>query len=301
MIPGPYQYCAMNNLIKILAIASVLLGLGACSGKKLAVSSVGYRSVRTSFAQPKAIPDDAKIAVEYFFGSGGSVVAVVYNLTDEVMTIDQTKSFIVDTEGESVSYYDPAVVSSTNGTFTAETDLQTLDLRRRPGQYAVGRATTEGSYSSTTVTVAGQPAVSIGPKGRTALAQRHNIPGIGGVNLGKDGTSDNFTDLTFEQSPLRFTACITYSLEGNPKSEKLVTQFYVNSKIIEPVSDGKVSAAFRKIYNRKPDVLAEPSYMFVVNTNLPAIAPTTKMSILGEMETTATHTDYIQGSLIDYQ
>ncbi len=82
----------------------MLLISGCGTSGKLSVGSVAYQSLRTEFAQPSSIPDDAKIAVEFFFNSKGEMQPVVYNLTSEVLVLDQTKSCVIIPGGRSVSY-----------------------------------------------------------------------------------------------------------------------------------------------------------------------------------------------------
>ncbi len=111
-----------------ICIAASLM-LAACGSTKLATSSVGYQSVRTVHAQPtktSPIPDEAKIAVAFHINQTGALTAIVYNHTSEIMTIDQTKSFFVDSDGKSTSDYDPTVkttsvtdMSSSNGLATS--------------------------------------------------------------------------------------------------------------------------------------------------------------------------------------
>ena len=92
-------------LLVLFGLAGVLLT--SCSGYKLTVSHVGYQSVRTTFRQPTEIPDDAEILVVYDISQHGEIVPVVMNRTSEIMILDQTMSFFVNTNGQSTSYYDP--------------------------------------------------------------------------------------------------------------------------------------------------------------------------------------------------
>lgn len=120
-------YTPMKRNSTICIAASLMLA--ACGSTKLATSSVGYQSVRTVHAQPtktSPIPDEAKIAVAFHINQTGALTAIVYNHTSEIMTIDQTKSFFVDSDGKSTSDYDPTVkttsvtdMSSSNGLATS--------------------------------------------------------------------------------------------------------------------------------------------------------------------------------------
>lgn len=275
----------------------------------LEVSWVGYRSVRTSFAQPKKIPDSAKIGVEYFIDAKGVLLAVVYNLSQEIITIDQTKSFLVNTNGISQSYFDPTITASTTGTMSSETTGLTFNLGAISNAFGVGGAlgsllggtslgysTTNGSFSSNTVIVRDMPTISIAPRGKMIMSKQFEIHGVGIEQREKGKQPElEFPDATMSQSPLKFSVCISYTIENEPNPKKLVTEFYVNSALIESVQAGKVSGGFRKIYNIKPDALVEPSFVFVVKTNIPE----EKNSDFGQGG--KIHNVYLRGSLVDYQ
>lgn len=287
----------------------IVFTLGSCSSGKLAISSVGYQSVRTTFAQPQKIPENAKIAVEYFINPQGEVLAIVYNLTDEIVTIDQTNSFLINTNGQSLTYYDPTVRTTTSGNFSAETSSTSFNLGAISNIFgiggplgnllnatSIGNANTSGSFRSNTVSVTDQPQVRIGPKGNMVMSKQFKITGIGKDHL--KSNTNTFTDCKSENSPIRFSICISYSFEGEPL-KKLVTNFYVNSVLVESCNKGKVDDSFRKIYNAKSDALVEPSFMFVINTNLP-----TKPieNFYGDLiNLNGVYDTYVHGSLVDYQ
>lgn len=123
-----------------ICIAASLM-LAACGFTKLATSSVGYQSVRTVHAQPtktSPIPDEAKIAAAFHINQTGALTAIVYNRTSKIMTIDQTKSFFVDSDGKSTSYYDPTVkttsvtdMSSSNGLATSTCQNDAFQMRSK--------------------------------------------------------------------------------------------------------------------------------------------------------------------------
>lgn len=290
-------------------MAIIVFTLGSCSSGKLAISSVGYQSVRTTFAQPQKIPENAKIAVEYFINPQGEVLAIVYNLTDEIVTIDQTNSFLINTNGQSLTYYDPTVRTTTSGNFNAETSSTSFNLGSISNIFgiggplgnllnatSIGNANTSGSFRSNTVSVTDQPQVRIGPKGNMVMSKQFKITGIGKDHL--KSNTNTFTDCTSDNSPIRFSICISYSFEGEPL-KKLVTNFYVNSVLVESCNKGKVDDSFRKIYNAKSDALVEPSFMFVINTNLP-----TKPieNFYGDLiNLNGVYDTYVHGSLVDYQ
>ena len=288
---------------------SVLLCLftGCSTSGVLSVNSVNYQALRTEFAQSESIPKDAKIAVEYFFNSEGEMQPVVYNLTSEILILDQTKSFVIMPDGMSVSYYDPAVHTSTTGTYSSETGSKSFNLGGitaalgiggplsiLAGATTLGSSATVGAMSQNSITITDQPKVNIGPKGCIAMSKAYQIPGIG-----KNGKAiEDFVDIPYKKANTRFSVCITYSVDDGESFDKLVTNFYLSSSISIPVKNRMVSQAFYSIYNRKPDALAENTYLFIIPNNIKS--ETTNM--VGDFLThTNVYDSYIQGSLTDFQ
>lgn len=280
----------------------------SCASGNMAVSGVKYQSVRTSFAQPEDFPKDAKIVTQYFFSPTGKLMVVVYNRTNEIMTIDQTRSFLINTDGMSKSYYDPTVVSTTSGTMESSTSGTTVNLGAISsalgiggiagtllGGISVGNASTEGNYNSSTVTVQDMPSVSVGPHGKMVLSKEFEIMGLGG------GSPSGYecVDAKYKDAPLKFSVCVSYSLEGSDESMKLVTDFYVNTNLYADVSKGMVSDAFTQIYRSKPDAVAEYVYLFNINNNLPTTSHFDYFG--GEIKIDKNYSYYIHGSLVDYQ
>lgn len=272
-----------------LAISALLCSCG--STKTLSVASVDYQALRTEFAQPETIPGNARIAVEYFFNSNGEIQPVVYNLTSEIMILDQTKSFVIMPDGSSVSYYDPTVRTSTSGSYSSSTEGRSFNLGGIAGALGIGGAigsllgaTTVGSSNTTglvrqnTVTIADQPMVNIGPKGSVAMSKAYKVSGVGFANR----KSDNYVDVPHHLATDRFSVCISYSIDEGATFDKLMTPLYISTSLRETVNDRKISDAFDRIYIKKPDALAESLYMFLIPNN-------------------AADDKYVRGSLIDYQ
>lgn len=285
-------------------VATVLLS--GCTSGKLLVSGVGYQSLRTEFAQPEKIPSTAKIAVEYFFNQDGEVQPIVYNLTSEILTLDQTKSFIIMPDGRSVSYYDPNVYTQTEGSFHSTTTGSSFNLGSIAGAVGVGgpvgqildginvgKSSTDGIIRQNTVSRTDQPTVNIGPNGSIAMSKAYKIDGIGQYMR----LVSQVLDVKRDQSPLKFSICVTYSFDDGKTYDKLVTNFYVGTNLYETVSNKKVSDAFNKIYAKKPDALVEPLYIFSLTNNISKQT----YDIMGDFLTHSNVYDYyIQGSLIDY-
>lgn len=292
-----------NYLLKSFLTAALL---SSCTSGKLLVSGVGYQSLRTEFAQPEKIPSTAKIAVEYFFNQDGEVQPIVYNLTSEILTLDQTKSFIIMPDGRSVSYYDPNVYTQTEGSFHSTTTGSSFNLGSIAGAVGVGgpvgqildginvgKSSTDGIIRQNTVSRTDQPTVNIGPNGSIAMSKAYKIDGIGQYMR----LVSQVLDVKRDQSPLKFSICVTYSFDDGKTYYKLVTNFYVGTNLYETVSNKKVSDAFNKIYAKKPDALVEPLYIFSLTNNISKQT----YDIMGDFLTHSNVYDYyIQGSLIDY-
>ena len=133
--------CLMDFSMKVfrslLCLCAAAGLLSSCSSQKLNVTGVGYQSIRTEFAQ-EPVPEDAKIEVTYFFDTDGSIVPRVKNLTDQVMTIDQTLSFFINTDGRSTSYYDPTVRTTTTTDYASNTTGASVNLGAVAGAFGVG-------------------------------------------------------------------------------------------------------------------------------------------------------------------
>lgn len=257
--------------------------LASCKTMKLETSSVAYQSVRTRYAQPtqsSPIPDDAKIAVAYTISSEGELTAIVYNRTSEIMTIDQTMSFFVNSDGKSTSYYDPTVRTTSTTDLSSKTKGAGINLGAIAGALNIGgvvgdiaRGVNVGgsSTSGTSVTnatyIADQPRVSIAPHGNGAMSKVFKVTGIGKQVL--KGKNIVATCLKENESYCKFSVCITYSVDNGATFERLVTDFYADSMVIIPVTNhGNVNEALQKLYQTKTDCLNAPWYMINFNYNI---------------------------------
>lgn len=130
----PTIHCFMFKTFRLAICAMGLVGLVSSCGTKLVTTAVAYQSVRTTFTQPSEIPQEAKIAVCYDIDEDGKLNAVVFNRTSEIMIIDQTKSFFVNSDGQSTSYFDPTVRT------TSQTDMSSATKGASVNLGAVGNA-----------------------------------------------------------------------------------------------------------------------------------------------------------------
>ena len=137
--------------------------LASCKTMKLETSSVAYQSVRTRYAQPtqsSPIPDDAKIAVAYTISSEGELTAIVYNRTSEIMTIDQTMSFFVNSDGKSTSYYDPTVRTTSTTDLSSKTKGAGINLGAIAGALNIGETNVEAPALSDAGTSGTRPSAA---------------------------------------------------------------------------------------------------------------------------------------------
>lgn len=266
------------KLIRNLGILLLLCLVTSCgTSNKLTTTAVSYQSVRTAQYKEK-VPSHAKIAINYSITPEGRLIAIVKNLTDDIMVIDQTKSFFISPDGKSTSYYDPTVRSTANTSFTSETDGTSVNLGAVAGAFGVGgpirgllggvtmsSATTEGSATTQTVTFADQPQISLAPRSQGAMSKQFPIHGVGKINHVLE-TNSNYS---YNDSYCKFSVCISYSLDGANSFEKIETPFYVNSLIVCPVNEhGRVNAALRKVLQNKPDAIHEQWWMLRSVSNL---------------------------------
>lgn len=276
----------MKNL-KIFAGYTVLcLTLASCSSaEQLTVSNVAYQSVKTRHAQPtteRPIPEKAKIAVAYSISEKGELTAIVYNRTSEIMVIDQTKSFFVNSDGTSTSYYDPTVRTTSTTTTSSSTTGASLNLGALAGAFGiggvlgtlangvnVGGSGTSGIAETNTTYIADLPQVSLAPRSNGAMSKVFRVDGLGTPGFANYELTQ--THINESQSYCRFSVCISYSVDNGKNFEKLITDFYANSIVVVPVQrKGKVNEALRQVYATKADLLYEPWWLLRFNNNISA-------------------------------
>lgn len=271
------NYFRTNSLWLVVGILSLLF-VSCSSGKNLVTSSVGYQSIRTTFKQPLKIPDNAEIIVAYGISADGAIIPVVENRTSEIMIIDQTMSFFVNTNGTSISYYDPTVRTTEVTDHSSKTKGSSVNLGSVAGALGVGGklggllggvnvggANTTGVSTSNITTVADLPRVSLAPKSKGQMSKSFKISGFGRNTLIGERSNVNLNP----SNSLKFSVCISYSLDGGTTFKKIVSDFYINSDIVVPVeSKGKVNQSLRKLFTTKPDALDESCWLLYFKNNI---------------------------------
>lgn len=273
----------ITQCLLIMICSSVLLASCGPAGK-LTTTSVVYQSVKTRHAQPTEEflnkSEEIKIVVGYYISSKGQLVPIVYNRTSEIMIIDQTMSFFVNSDGLSTSFYDPTVRTTSTTDVSSSTSGASVNLGSIAGALGiggtlgqlanginVGGSGTSGTATTNTTYKADLPKLSIGPRGNCTM-KVFNINGLGKGEL--SNVPCTTPEIQESNTYCSFSICISYSIDGGQTFEKLTTDFYADSKIVVPVErNGRVNDALRKIYTVKPNALYEPWWCLSFNNNTP--------------------------------
>lgn len=270
-----------NALFVVLGITL----LTSCGTVPMVTKSVNYQSLRQRYGQPQDVPDDAKIVAFYVIDQYGQIDVVIQNLTDKVMIIDQTKSFFVNTDNISISYYDPTVRTTTNTVMASKSKGVGLNLGgiasllgvggaigKLMGATNVGRSSTIGNSYTETTYFADLPQISLAPRSRGAMPKSFNVTNLG-VRFLLDEAQHLSYSMGYDNSNCRFSICITYSLDNGQTWDSLVTDFYANSQIVSNVARNgevyKVNEALTNIYKRKKDAVSELWYTLAFSNNIP--------------------------------
>ena len=270
--------CITKRRMLSLALMFVSsMALFSCSTVR--TTCVGYQSIRTTYKQPTQVPEDAEIVVAFKITEEGEITPIVHNLTDEIMIIDNTKSFFVKWDGSSYSYYDPTVRTVTNtSTYGSSTTYASANsnvnaTKTGVSQTVIGGSSTSNSVFTTTdvSTFVDQPTISLGPRGKGAMAHTYRIGkvGTGFIDANETKTFAE-TNITPKESYCKFSVTISYSTDNGRSFKKIVTDFYANSLLIQPVKKTGlrkpletyyVNDALREIYKAKPDLLDEQWFL----------------------------------------
>lgn len=299
--------------LSALLLSACYLLTGCSTAGTLNVPGVTYQSVNTRIPQPSkgfSIPADAKIMASYAIDEYGKLAIFVKNLTSEIMIIDQEMSFLVNTDGVSTSYFDPTIRTSTTTNFDAATNGMSVNLGSIASAFGVGgplgsllggmnvsNSATQGVSNANSVMIADQKRIMLGPKGSCGMSKFYTVKGIGKNAL----IAQSQKDLTYETSPLRFSVCISYSVNDGATFEKFVTDFYVESNIYERVlSKGKVNQALRRVYAEKPNCLDMPWFILYMNNNIKGTAGDDFFIPANDFKK-STYDNIVQGMLVDFQ
>lgn len=282
---------------RVLFYYSVLCAiLSSCSSGKLTTTEIIYQSVKTKHIQPtkaNPIPENAKIVIAYSISDNGDLTAIVHNRTNEIMTIDQTMSFFVNSDGSSKSYYDPTIRTTSVTDMSSVTKGATVNLGSITGALGIGGSIgqlanginlggsgTNGEAITNTTYIADQPQVTLAPHSNGIMSKTFNVSKLG---ANKFNTINN-PKFSESSSYCQFSICISYSFDNGKTFEKIVTNFYADSFISVPINKNEqINDALRNVFSQKPDALNEPWWLLYFKSNTPGVKTRT------------------QGILFDYQ
>lgn len=177
------------------------------------------------------------------------------------MTIDQTRSFFINSDGASTSYYDPNVKSTSETRFSSQTNGVSFGMGTLANAFGIGG-------------IAGSL--------------------LGGLGLNSSSTSGNaLTSTTYfkEYQPYKFSEHISYSFDNGETYDRISTNFYSGSLIEIPVKKKQVNNAFRETYIQKSDALSEPAFTFNIEDNITS----------NDRAKFLIYDSYAHGALIDYK
>ena len=164
--------------------------LSSCASSYNPCKALDYISIRPTIVIDESTNpiDNASIAVYSVYDVNGDFNVVVQNLTDDILTIDQTKSFVIMPDKQSKPYYDPTIRSHTTSSSVSHGNGISLNLGgianvigvNGVGKSVLSSLNVSGSQSATSAStyteiLADQPQVSIGPRGKMAMSKTFNI------------------------------------------------------------------------------------------------------------------------------
>lgn len=272
----------MNKTNLIIAICFCAL-LASCRSTELKTYSVNYMSIRQKYAQPtqeEPIPDEAKIAVAYAISENGELAVNIQNRTSDIMIIDKVHSYFVNTDGKSTSYYDPAVKQVSTTDLSSKSKGISVNLGSVARAFGVGGIVgdlasgitvggsgTKGQAVTEEAIVADQPQISLAPNSNSILPTVFTVSALTKESTERREIIKPF--MTHNESPCKFSVCISYSVDNGATFEKLVTEFYADAYLNVPVkTDGKISEALNVIEQNRPDMYNTPWWKLHFNTNL---------------------------------
>lgn len=269
----------------VMALCFVVSMLTGCSTQgNLQVKAVTYQSINTKKPQVPdntIIPKNISILAFYAIDESGNILVSVQNPTDEIMIIDNEKSYFINGNGKYSSYYDPTISIETASRFSSITNSASVNIGSIASAFGVGgsietllsgvtagKSTTSGEINSSTTITQRQKQTKIGPRGRYWMPMTFTIKGIG---KNKFDASVNNANYTYQTSPTNFKVCISYSLDDGETFDTLETDFYASSYLYIPVtSNDMVNKAMRNILSSKTDILDQPWYLLHIQNNLDA-------------------------------
>lgn len=265
------------RIVLVALFACFVLTLTSCkSMEALNTTKVHYLSIRKVYRYDNKSNPTIRVKTKVMYN--GDLQIMVVNESDEIMTIDMEKSFVVTTSNLSYSFYDPTVRVESSSVVQAHTSSGSVNLGAvagaagvggRVGQVLsgvnVGSSNTIGVQNATATYFSDQQKVSVAPHGSGIIPKTYNVGGIGYCN---DYSKVREKHNSHEVARKKFSVCISYSVDGGTTWRKYVQWFFVNEELCEPVvRHGRVNDALRIILMEKTDCINEPWWGFYSVTN----------------------------------
>lgn len=268
--------------IVLFSMLMTIWVLSSCSSASfLEVSGVGYQTLQMQESN-KDFSDQAikkaQILVYCLVDRNGEVEVMVENNSDQMMTIDRTKSFFQNQNDVAQMYYDPTVQTNTTSVTHGSTTGVGVNLGSVARAVGVGGilgtalsgVNVGGSNSTSTTNVnttytIDQPKVSVPPHGRISMGRTFQMQGVGRSFLHSAVTESQLdVNNSFSNSNTYAASniVISYSLDNEATYQFIETHLFANSLLVGKVREkGKVNDALRTIYMNKPDALSQPWFL----------------------------------------
>ena len=251
----------------------------SCKSPYLNVRGVAYQSIRQAQPQDQSKTlQNAKVIVVSSVDKHGNVEVIVKNNTDNIMTIDRTKSFFRGKSGNSIPYYDPTINVMAQSTTTGHTTGVNVNVGAVAGALGisgsvgtllngvnVGSSNQNSTTNTNTTYYVDQPVVSVAPHARTSMGrvfqeQYFSIEALGEfIQLRNNDINRNYTP---ENTIASCSIIISYSLDDGKTFDRIETELYTGSLIVSHVKQkGHVNDALRSVYMAKSDLFDEGWYM----------------------------------------
>ena len=253
-----------------LCIITLLL---ATSCSTLKTNSLHYQSVRKTYRYDDTA--NASIVVLADLYGDGTLKVEIRNNSDEIMTIDMEKSFVVNTSGKSQSFYDPTIRVESITTSTSQAKGGSVNLGAVTGALGiggvagtlargvnVGGGSTTGVSNTSTTYMSDMPQVSLAPHSRGAMPKEFNVGSIG-----ERGYNQTYKEIPREEAE-KFALVILWSIDGGKTYVKYEQWYYINADYTVPVRlHGHLNVALREILRTKPDCIYEPWWVIYTQNN----------------------------------
>lgn len=249
----------------------------SCYTEKLCISSISYQSIREKVPLSKEMPDNANIMAVYTISPRGELQVYIKNLSQKIMTIDRTKSFVINSDGTSLAFYDPNIKTNTSAkvsstttssstTFTPGPVANILGLGGLAGGILNGISNTNsehrmaGEVIANSVTLIDQPKISIAPKGQINMSKIVQLNGVGSFFLEELANQNRQqSDIVLNVSPndvsaSTFSIVISYSIDNENTYLMLTSEFYTDTLLQLHVNES------RQTNNVLRNIISHPTY-----------------------------------------